>query len=85
MTLERLEELGFDRSYWNDDGDLRARCSQCEALTIQGVPCHETGCPHETHECEECRAPVPKGHRICQGCLDSYDEPLEEEELEAKE
>lgn len=24
---------------------LRVHCPQCEALVIQGVACHETGCP----------------------------------------
>jgi hypothetical protein len=28
------------------DGDQRVRCSQCEALMINGILCHETGCPN---------------------------------------
>ena len=23
----------------------RIKCDQCDAIAIQGVPCHETGCP----------------------------------------
>jgi len=23
-------------------------CDQCEALAINGVPCHEQGCPHKS-------------------------------------
>jgi hypothetical protein len=26
---------------------LREWCNQCEALGIDGVPCHEHGCPNE--------------------------------------
>lgn len=45
MTIEQLEELGFDRSA-KDGRYLKVRCSQCEALVIMGTPCHETGCPN---------------------------------------
>lgn len=24
---------------------LKIRCTNCEALVINGLPCHETGCP----------------------------------------
>jgi hypothetical protein len=24
---------------------LRVKCTDCEALVINGLPCHETGCP----------------------------------------
>jgi hypothetical protein len=24
---------------------MRVHCDQCEAICINGVPCHETGCP----------------------------------------
>jgi len=26
--------------------DGRAKCEQCEALSINGVACHEKGCPN---------------------------------------
>lgn len=45
--LQRLRLAGFDLSEvvpfaarW------RVRCSQCQAATINGIPCHETGCPN---------------------------------------
>ena len=45
--LRRLRTLGFDLStYSRDTGYYRPRCSQCSAIVINGVPCHETGCPH---------------------------------------
>ena len=31
----------------------RIRCSQCAALVINGIPCHETGCPNVPHRHEE--------------------------------
>lgn len=47
MTLDDLINRGFDRStHDEEEGTLRPRCSQCETLVIQGVPCHETGCPN---------------------------------------
>lgn len=43
----RLRTLGFDRTTYNRSTDsYRVRCSQCEALVINGTPCHETGCPN---------------------------------------
>jgi hypothetical protein len=42
-TTQSLKRAGFDRSF-KQDGELRVRCSQCNALVIMGTPCHETGC-----------------------------------------
>ena len=49
-TVARLRARGFDLSSavpferaWD------VRCSQCSALVINGVPCHERGCPHEAY------------------------------------
>ena len=45
MTLAQLIEQGFDKSA--DDGDhFRVQCSQCVAQVINGVACHEHGCPN---------------------------------------
>lgn len=34
------------------------KCQSCEMLAINGIPCHETGCPDawkdETRECKWC-------------------------------
>ncbi len=47
-VLESLRRRGFDRSeYDRKNGTHRVRCSQCEALVINGVACHESGCPNE--------------------------------------
>ena len=43
----RLRRQGFDRSrYDRSERTTHVRCSQCEALVINGVPCHERGCPN---------------------------------------
>lgn len=58
MTVAQLKAQGFDLSYMQSrDGYVKVRCSQCEAMTIQGVPCHESGCPNEK-----------KGRRRLVGC-----------------
>jgi hypothetical protein len=57
-------------------------CNQCEMLSINGIPCHETGCPNskktwaeERQEwvlflpCSACGCPVEVGE-YC-GCEDS--------------
>lgn len=48
------------------------RCSQCEMLVINGVACHETGCPRawadEVRECKWCGSkfrPTEQDHRFC--------------------
>ena len=47
MNLARLRTLGFDLSeHIPFTMYFRVRCSQCAALAINGVPCHETGCPN---------------------------------------
>jgi hypothetical protein len=43
----RLKSEGFDLTRYNRwSGSWRVRCSQCEALVINGVATHETGCPN---------------------------------------
>ncbi len=55
-------------------------CDQCEALTINGLYCHELGCPnthkrydHEEEtwvgrrECFECGGGVDEGAVCCEG------------------
>ena len=52
------------------------QCSQCQVLIINGVRCHETGCPlawkDYTRECFECGCyfkPEERFQRICNECL----------------
>jgi hypothetical protein len=46
--------LGFDESTRNKRGSVTVRCSQCEAVAINGTACHEHGCPNRSHKCREC-------------------------------
>lgn len=55
--LEDVLSRGFDRStrIGRDDNGrfckgIRVRCSQCEAAVINGIACHERGCPNEPRE-----------------------------------
>lgn len=46
-TGERLRARGFDlTTYDRESGYYRVRCSQCQALVINGMATHETGCPN---------------------------------------
>lgn len=47
-----LRRRGFDRTtYDRSSRYYSVKCSQCAALVINGVACHETGCPNE-RRCE---------------------------------
>ncbi len=63
------------------------RCDSCQMLSINGVPCHETGCPNSRKtwiedrsewvlfvECRECGCDVEQGETC--SCF----EPIEESE-----
>jgi hypothetical protein len=41
-----LLRKGFDKSYKTKQGGYKVVCSQCEAMVINGVACHEIGCPN---------------------------------------
>ena len=49
-------------------------CDQCEELTINGVRCHETGCPvawrDQSRECKECGCDFTPEIRHQQFCGD---------------
>jgi hypothetical protein len=46
-----LRKLGFDESYFRRDTWVwKVKCSQCEAVVINGTPCHEPGCPNRKKE-----------------------------------
>lgn len=56
------------------------RCGSCQLLRINGVVCHEGGCPEawrgEVRECAECGQeflPESRYHRCCDdSCLRAY-------------
>lgn len=68
MNLQTLRARGFDRSARLGKHRLHVGCSQCDALAINGVPCHETGCPNATHKCAGCNAEIPGRARYCEEC-----------------
>lgn len=70
MKLNELRALGFDQSvHVPFTRQFKVRCSCCEALSINGVPCHETGCPNNRHECRGCNALLPLNQRYCEDCV----------------
>lgn len=53
-------------------------CTQCEALRVNGVLCHENGCPEAwrdyTRECRECGTtfkPEEKHQVFCSPCCNA--------------
>lgn len=69
ITMAELEELGFDKCRQVEVGErITIGCSQCAAVAINGVPCHETGCPNMRHECAECGDYIEKKYRLCESC-----------------
>ncbi len=53
------------------------RCKQCQMVAINGVPCHETGCPlayrDDVRECLECGMefiPQDRHQRCCDEACD---------------
>ena len=68
MNLQELRSLGFDLSkHVPFSKSYRVRCSQCEALCINGIPTHETGCPNQTYECKGCNA-IISYNGYCEDC-----------------
>lgn len=57
--LQSLKDEGFDESKvdpWlvhDDPVTISVRCSQCAALVINRVACHEIGCPNWHKKSEE--------------------------------
>jgi len=66
--LDRLIERGFDRSRIVED-KIFVKCSQCEALVINGTSCHESGCPNAVHYCKGCDTLIPMWRKYCHDCL----------------
>lgn len=58
---------GFDATH-RSGKYLYPKCSQCQALVINGHACHEAGCPNATHECKGCDVQIPVRQRYCEEC-----------------
>lgn len=58
--VQQIEAAGFTvvRRLRDDYGAWRTgyqvRCEECQALSINGRACHETGCPRMPVECAWC-------------------------------
>jgi len=61
------ESLGFDLST-KSGRNFNIRCSQCQSLVINGIPCHEQGCPNMTFECRGCSNRVTRRGAYCPDC-----------------
>lgn len=65
QAIARLDSLlarGFDRSELDDSEPaiyINVRCSQCQALVINGTATHEAGCPNAMQECKGCDTLIP--------------------------
>lgn len=67
------------RHYLNGDEVqlVGRRCDSCDPARIQGVLCHEAGCPQawrdESIECGQCGEefyPAERGLNYCPGCVE---------------
>ena len=68
-VLKHLRARGFDRSEAVPfTGAAWARCSQCEALVINGIATHETGCVNTKHECKGCYTLISVRETYCEDC-----------------
>ena len=68
VMLERLEREGFDNSRVSGAHTVRIGCTACDAIAIQGVACHESGCPNAQKECAGCNELVPMRVKYCEDC-----------------
>ena len=60
---DRMATRGF-----NVDEDGSVSCDSCAVMAINGIHCHEQGCPNMTHECAGCNAQVPMNVKYCEEC-----------------
>lgn len=83
--VQSLIDAGFDESEAARDDlgrfsrRVRVKCSQCQALVINGMACHETGCLNVVRywECFKCGYDVKQGE-TCDCCEDSGTDEDEE-------
>lgn len=69
MNLRTLQAQGFTAStHIPFTKQFRVKCEHCEALVLNGIPAHETGCPAAMHECNGCNTLIPARQRYCEDC-----------------
>ena len=69
-----------------DEIGLACGCDGCSPSMINGMLCHERGCPEAWRDrqvaCFECGCdfyPESRDHRICPDCLEWMEQPEDEE------
>jgi hypothetical protein len=67
-AIRATVQAALERQGFNVDRYPSVSCDACAALVINGVPCHETGCPNAMHECNGCNALIPIRRRYCDDC-----------------
>ena len=67
--LDELRRHGFDESHHIPfTKTYKVKCSCCEALVLNGAPCHERGCSNQVHECPGCENLIPRHGYYCEDC-----------------
>jgi hypothetical protein len=46
----------------------RVKCDQCQLLRINGVVCHEIGCPNMPRKCKDCKREFKSSWRFADRC-----------------
>jgi hypothetical protein len=93
VGLGKFAELFEEEDEEIPAGYQKVKCDQCEMLRIQGIPCHETGCPNErktwdpieqrwqgSYKCWECGEDIPEDE--WEQHVTDHQEPYFEEEDE---
>ena len=69
LEILQLKRMGFDKSHRTErGGGITLKCSQCEAMCVNGTPLHEAGCPHDRHECAGCNEIITANQKYCRDC-----------------
>ena len=68
MKLTKSQIAMWEARGFTVTPDMRVKCEQCEAISINGVARHETGCPNARHECKGCNELIPVGQRYYADC-----------------
>lgn len=77
--IERLELRGFTVTPQKFKKEVAISCDQCQALAINGIPTHETGCPNQRHrvDCFVCGCEFLSKYKhrgqTCEDCLEDND------------
>ncbi len=71
ILKQRLIAQGFESTYITRNG-VHPVCDNCQAIVIQGLATHETGCSNRKRECEGCSNLIPIHFRVCDDCYGEW-------------